>query len=95
MLDEITLKPMLTTSEMIEHLKEKNIKFEQMSEKSDITYRTLESYEQGLRKIDGAKIETLLKISNTLDCPIYEFIEDNILAEKIKEIYNYYTTFAV
>ena len=26
MLDEITLKPMLTTSEMIEHLKEKNIK---------------------------------------------------------------------
>lgn len=73
----------------------RNITRSELAEKSDITYRTLESYEQGLRKIDGAKIETLLKISNTLDCPIYEFIEDNILAEKIKEIYNYYTTFAV
>ena len=38
MLDEITLKPMLTTSEMIEHLKEKNIKFEQMSEKEVSKY---------------------------------------------------------
>ena len=38
MLDEITLKPMLTTSEMIEHLKEKNIKFEQMSEKEASKY---------------------------------------------------------
>ncbi len=38
MLDEITLKPMLTTEEMIEHLKEKNIKFEQMSEKEASKY---------------------------------------------------------
>lgn len=38
MLDEIILKPMLTTSEMIEHLKEKNIKFEQMSEKEASKY---------------------------------------------------------
>lgn len=38
MLDEITLKPMLNTSEMIEHLKEKNIKFEQMSEKEASKY---------------------------------------------------------
>lgn len=38
MLDEIVLKPMLTTEEMIEHLKEKNIKFEQMSEKEASKY---------------------------------------------------------
>lgn len=38
MLDEIILKPMLTTSEMIKHLKEKNIKFEQMSEKEASKY---------------------------------------------------------
>lgn len=54
--------------------KEQKMTRKQLSLKSGISDRTIESYEQGYRELKKAKIETLIKLSNALNCKIEDII---------------------
>ena len=47
----------------------------QLSRATGINYRTLQCYEQGMKAIDSAKLETLLKLCVALKCRIPDIIE--------------------
>lgn len=53
--------------------------------RAGLNLRTYQYYEQGNKPIEGAKLETLLKICLTLNCKLDEIIEDQNLVEVIKE----------
>lgn len=57
----------------------------QFAKKADVNMRVFQNYEQGLRSIDGAKIETLLKISNAANCRISDIIENTVLQEELRK----------
>lgn len=52
----------------------------QLAERSGVNVRTLQSYEQGEKNIDGAKLNTLINLSNALGCKIRDIVTD----EKLK-----------
>lgn len=54
---------------------EKCMTQEQLSEKSGVSVRTIQAYECGLRRIDGATLETLCRFAIALDCRIRDIIE--------------------
>lgn len=56
----------------------------QLSKKSGVNVRTLQSYERGAKNIDGAKLETLLDLSAALECKIPDILESERLKEKLK-----------
>lgn len=53
--------------------------------RAGLNLRTYQYYEQGNKPIEGAKLETLLKICLALNCKLDEIIEDQNLVEVIKE----------
>lgn len=58
-------------------------------EKTGLTGSVYTKYEQGVKNIDGAKIETLLKICIALECDIEEIIESEEtlkILKKYKEV---------
>lgn len=52
--------------------------------RAGLNLRTYQYYEQGNKPIEGAKLETLLKICLALNCKLDEIIEDQELVELIK-----------
>ena len=54
--------------------REQKMTRKQLSLKSGISERTIESYEQGLRDIKNAKIETIIKLSKALNCEVKDLI---------------------
>ena len=54
---------------------EKGMTQEQLAKKSGVSIRTIQSYERGLRRIDGATLETLCRFAIALDCRIRDIIE--------------------
>ena len=64
---------------MISNLKkvrtEKGISQSELSKRSGVNYRMLQHYEQGVKNIDGAKIETLANIARVLNCGISEILD--------------------
>ena len=55
---------------------EKSLTQEQLSKGSGISVRTIQAYECGLRRIDGATLETLCRFAIVLDCRIRDIIDD-------------------
>lgn len=47
----------------------------ELSEKSKISIRTIESYEQRKRNINNAKMDTIIKLSKVLNCKIDDILE--------------------
>lgn len=47
-----------------------------LSEASGISVRMIQNYEQGRNDLNGAKLSTLLKICNALDCDLSAIITD-------------------
>lgn len=64
---------------------EKGLTRSKLAEASGIGERVVEAYEQGLRKIDGAKIDTLFSLTSVLGCKISDIIENDDLKTKLKE----------
>lgn len=52
----------------------KGITRKELAEKSGISARTIESYEQRKRNINKAKIETIIKLSKALECNIEDIM---------------------
>ena len=57
----------------------------QLSEQTGISFRTIEAYEQGRKDINGAKLKTLLKLCQTLDCSLSELLTDEETKELLKQ----------
>lgn len=74
-IDEVMkiLKRKATNLEVIRYSQKMSRK--ELSEKSRISIRTIESYEQRRRNINKAKIETLIKLSKALNCKIDDILE--------------------
>lgn len=64
--------------------KEKGLSQSQLAELADVNVRTLQYYEQGVKDINGAKLNTLLSLANALECSIADIVTDEKLKEKIK-----------
>ena len=58
----------------------------QLSDKTGISFRSLEKYESGELNIDGAKLKTLCKITLVLGCKITDILEDEELVRVVKKI---------
>lgn len=58
---------------------EKGLTQEQLAEKSGVSVRTIQAYECGLRRIDGATLETICKLAIAIDCRIHDIVEDESL----------------
>ena len=56
-----------------------------LAEKSGISKRMVQAYEQGYRDINGAKLSTLLTFANVLNCPINQIVTDESLIARINE----------
>jgi transcriptional regulator with XRE-family HTH domain len=46
----------------------------ELAEKSGVNMRMLQHYEQGFKDINGAKVVTVLRIADALDCDIREIL---------------------
>lgn len=51
----------------------------QLAEQAGINFRMLQNYEQGVKLIDNARLETILKICLALNCKMGEVIEQDSL----------------
>lgn len=58
----------------------------QLAIKSGVPTKSIQFYEQFPSKIDGAKLNTLCKLSVALDCTIGDIIEGAELKEKFKKV---------
>ena len=56
-----------------------------LSKQSGVNLRTIQEYENGRRKIEGAHIDALIRIADTLAVPFYELLDDDVLKNKIQE----------
>ncbi len=57
----------------------------ELAKRTGVNLRMLQYYEQGVKNIDGAKIDTLAALSIALDCRISEIMEhpENVVNAKI------------
>lgn len=52
---------------------------------SGVKLRTIQQYENGQRKIDNAKIDTLCTLALACQCSVYDLLEDDQLKIKLKK----------
>lgn len=57
-----------------------------LCEKSGVPKKTIQSYEQSRNAVDNAKLSTICKLSETLDCKISDIIESEELREKFDKV---------
>lgn len=57
----------------------------QLSKLSGINLRSIEAYEQGKCDINGAKIKTVLKLSEALGCRMRDILDDEELIRLLDE----------
>lgn len=62
----------------------------QLAAAAGISSRVLQNYEQGIRDLSGAKLATLLKICNALNCSLGEIIADEE-TRRLLEVYEKHT----
>lgn len=65
-----------------------NLTQNQLATGSGVSVKMIQKYEQGVRNIDAAKLETLLKLCNTLNCDLVDVIN----SPKLKELIETYET---
>lgn len=66
----------------------RNLSQHQLAEKVGISFRVLQNYEQGVRDLNGAKLLTLLKLCNALECKLADIITDEDTLEQLAEYAN-------
>ena len=71
----------MKTSKLKELRKIAGISQEQLARKCDLSIALIRQYEQCRLKIEGAKYQTLLCISNVLGVPFWELFDDQDLAK--------------
>lgn len=61
----------------------------QLANKAGIRVQVLQQYEQGVRDLSGAKLATLLKLCNALECRLADIVTDEETLELLKEYDNH------
>lgn len=57
---------------------------DELAERSGVKVGTIKRYEIGYRSIDGAGLDTLTALADALGAKLYDLLEDNELAERVK-----------
>ena len=50
----------------------------QLAEKSGVSLRLIQAYEQGYKDINKAQVVTVLQLAEALDCDVYEIINPRV-----------------
>lgn len=58
----------------------------QFAEKTGLSLRTLQHYEQGAREFDHARIDTILKACIALDCKLEDILENPEYVDLLKKL---------
>ena len=66
--------------------RDKRLSQSQLAADSGVNLKMIQKYEQGVKNINAAKLETLLKLCNTLECNLLDLIDDPEL-ESLIEVY--------
>lgn len=61
----------------------------QLANKAGIRVQVLQQYEQGVRDLSGAKLATLLKLCNALECRLADIVTDKETLELLKAYDNH------
>lgn len=61
----------------------------QLANKAGIRVQVLQQYEQGARDLSGAKLATLLKLCNALECRLADIVTDEETLELLKAYDNH------
>ena len=61
----------------------------QLANKAGIRVQVLQQYEQGVRDLSGAKLATLLKLCNALECRLADIVTDEETPELLKAYDNH------
>lgn len=69
--------------------KEAGLSQSQLAKKAGIRVQVLQQYEQGVRDLNGAKLATLLKLCNTLECRLADIVTDEETLELLKAYDNH------
>jgi transcriptional regulator with XRE-family HTH domain len=56
----------------------------QVAEKTGISIRMIQNYEQGVKDLNGAKLATILKICAALQCKIVDILTDTETIDLLK-----------
>lgn len=64
--------------------KKKKLSQSQLAKSSGVPLRTIQQWECGQRDIDGAALDRLCDLAETLECKIYDIIESEDLIRKLK-----------
>ena len=64
--------------------KQTNLTQSELAMQSGVNLRTIQEYENGRRKVDGAHIDTLVGLGDALGVPFYELMEDELRIEAVK-----------
>lgn len=57
----------------------------ELADNSGVKLRTIQEYEYGRQILDTAKLAIITALADALQVPLYELIEDEQLAERVKE----------
>lgn len=57
----------------------------QLAEKAGVSFRTIQHYEQGDKDINNAKLLTLCKLAEALDCKVSDIFNDD---QKLIDLFN-------
>lgn len=77
---EITYK-----NEKLKALREaRGLSQSQLADMAGISPRVLQNYEQGVRDLNGAKLPTILKLCNALECRMTDIMTDEETIELLK-----------
>lgn len=76
------------TSNLQKLRKEASLSQSQLAKAADVKIQVLQQYERGVRDINGAKLLTLLKLCNALECNLADIITDEDTLEQLKDYDN-------
>lgn len=68
--------------------KEASLSQSQLAKAADVKIQVLQQYERGVRDINGAKLLTLLKLCNALECNLADIITDEDTLKQLKDYDN-------
>ena len=82
---EISVKINYRGTKMQELRKSRHLSQSQLAEATGISVRMIQKYEQGEKDLNGAKLETILRICSALDCKMIDILNDPFTVQLLKD----------
>ena len=65
---------------------DKGLSQRELANRAEMSFRTLQHYEQGTREIDAANLETILNLCLALNCRIEDILTNDELKTKLRTV---------